>query len=174
LSDGNVHSNINHLKSMIMQAKKDGVRKVRVHALLDGRDVPALSATIYVNDLEAFLSGLNDDGFDAMIASGGGRMAVTMDRYQADWDMVRRGWETHVLGEGRRFASAAEAITAYREELHVTDKTQNFNFGTDFCFKLHLSAKLSYSDFLCALKFPLRSEVRLSPYTPKYACFPTL
>ena len=52
---------------------------------------------------------------------------------------------------------------------------------TDFCFKLHLSAKLSYSDFLCALKFPLRSEVRLSPtpevrllpYTLKCACFLT-
>ncbi|HOQ06616.1 MAG TPA: 2,3-bisphosphoglycerate-independent phosphoglycerate mutase [Clostridiales bacterium] len=122
LSDGNVHSNINHLKSMIVQAKKDGVGKVRVHALLDGRDVPSLSATTYVNDLEAFLAGLNDGGFDAMIASGGGRMAVTMDRYQADWDMVRRGWETHVLGEGRRFASAAEAITTYREELDVTDQ----------------------------------------------------
>ena len=122
LSDGNVHSNINHLKSMIARAKEDGVKKVRVHALLDGRDVPALSATTYVNDLESFLAGLNDNSFDAMIASGGGRMTVTMDRYQANWDMVRRGWETHVLGEGRRFASAAEAIMTYREELNVTDQ----------------------------------------------------
>ena len=124
-----------------MQAKKDGVRKVRVHALLDGRDVPALSATIYVNDLEAFLSGLNDDGFDAMIASGGGRMAVTMDRYQADWDMVRRGWETHVLGEGRRFASAAEAITAYREELHVTDKHPKLQFWYRFLLQTAFVSK---------------------------------
>jgi 2,3-bisphosphoglycerate-independent phosphoglycerate mutase len=43
-------------------------------------------------------------------------MKGTMDRYQADWAMVERGWKTHVLGEGRAFASAAEAIEVYRNE----------------------------------------------------------
>ena len=115
LSDGNVHSNIYHLKAMISEAKKEGAGKVRVHALLDGRDVPAQSALDYIDDIEAHMAALNDSGFDARIASGGGRMKVTMDRYEADWDMVKRGWETHVLGAGAQFASAAAAVNAARE-----------------------------------------------------------
>ena len=122
LSDGNVHSNINHLKSMIIKAKESNVTKVRVHILLDGRDVPATSALEYVDDLESLLAELNCDNFDARIASGGGRMKITMDRYQANWDMVRLGWETHVLGEGRQFTSALEAIKSYREEFNVIDQ----------------------------------------------------
>lgn len=122
LSDGNVHSNINHLKSMVIKAKEMNVKKVRIHALLDGRDVPATSATIYIDDIEKLLAELNCDGFDARIASGGGRMKITMDRYQANWDMVRLGWETHVLGAGRQFSSANEAVRTYREELNVIDQ----------------------------------------------------
>jgi len=115
LSDGNVHSNINHLKAMIREAKNQKVSRVRIHILLDGRDVPSTSALQYVNDLESFLETLNDNSFDARIASGGGRMKVTMDRYQADWNMVKIGWDTHVLGIGRQFANAAEAIETYRK-----------------------------------------------------------
>jgi len=114
LSDGNVHSNIEHLKSMVAEAKKAGVAAVRVHVLLDGRDVPAQSALEYVQDLEATLAGLNDAAFDARIASGGGRMKITMDRYMADWSMVKLGWDTHVLGKGEQFASAEAAILAAR------------------------------------------------------------
>lgn len=117
LSDGNVHSNIAHLKSMIIRAKEDRVRKVRVHILLDGRDVLATSALDYVDQLEKLLKELNDESFDGRIASGGGRMKITMDRYEANWDMVRLGWDTHVLGKGRQFVNASEAISTYREEL---------------------------------------------------------
>ncbi|MDY5931417.1 MAG: 2,3-bisphosphoglycerate-independent phosphoglycerate mutase, partial [Candidatus Ornithospirochaeta sp.] len=110
LSDGNVHSHIDNLKHMIEEAKKEGVKKVRVHALLDGRDVGEMSALDYFDPFCDFLKELSADGtFDARIASGGGRMVITMDRYNANWDMVRKGWETHVLGEGRYFASAHEA-----------------------------------------------------------------
>ena len=116
LSDGNVHSNISHLFNMLAQAKSEGVKKARVHILLDGRDVPATSAPVYVEQLEAKLAELNDGSFDGKIASGGGRMKVTMDRYEADWAMVELGWKTHVLGEGRQFASAKEAIETYRAE----------------------------------------------------------
>ncbi|MBR6408043.1 MAG: 2,3-bisphosphoglycerate-independent phosphoglycerate mutase [Clostridia bacterium] len=116
LSDGNVHSNISHLKTMIAKAKESGVRTVRVHALLDGRDVPATSALEYVDDLEELMDSLNDGSFNAAIASGGGRMKITMDRYQANWGMVELGWKTHVLGEGRQFDSAADAINTYRKE----------------------------------------------------------
>lgn len=121
-SDGNVHSHIDHLKAMIERSKKDGVKTVRIHILLDGRDVGETSALDYVNPFEEFLAQLNTDGFDAKIASGGGRMNITMDRYEANWPMVEKGWKTHVLGEGRQFESAAEAIETYRKELSCIDQ----------------------------------------------------
>ncbi len=121
-SDGNVHSHIDHLKAMILQAKAEGIGKVRVHILIDGRDVGETSALEYIDPFEAFLSDLRDASFDIKIASGGGRMKITMDRYEADWSMVERGWQTHVLGEGRAFASAAEAVKTYREEYKVIDQ----------------------------------------------------
>lgn len=121
-SDGNVHSHIDHLKAMIVRAKEEGVHTVRIHILLDGRDVGETSALDYVLPFEDFLSGLNKDGFDAKIASGGGRMKITMDRYEANWPMVEAGWHTHVLGEGRAFASAEEAINTYRAEYKVIDQ----------------------------------------------------
>lgn len=116
LSDGNVHSNISHLERMISKAKEDGVKRVRCHILLDGRDVPATSALQYVDELENHMRSLNDSDFDARIASGGGRMKITMDRYQADWAMVKAGWDTHVLGRGRQFANATIAIETARKE----------------------------------------------------------
>ena len=78
-SDGNVHSHIDHLKAMLSQAKKEGIKNVRVHILIDGRDVGETSALEYINPFEDFLASLNGDGFDARIASGGGRMNITMD-----------------------------------------------------------------------------------------------
>ena len=121
-SDGNVHSHIDHLKAMLARAKEEGVGKVRVHILLDGRDVGETSALDYVLPFEEYLDTLRDDSFDIMIASGGGRMQITMDRYEADWSMVERGWSTHVLGEGRQFCCAKCAIEAYRNEFKVIDQ----------------------------------------------------
>ena len=115
VSDGNVHSHIDHLKAMIEQAHKEGVKTVRVHALLDGRDVDPTSALDYITPLEEYLASFSDA--DYCIASGGGRMYMTMDRYNADWSMVERGWKAHVLGEGRQFPSATEAIKTYRAEV---------------------------------------------------------
>ena len=106
LSDGNVHSNISHLFAMLKAAKAAGVRRAYCHILLDGRDVPATSALTYVDRLEELLASLREPGFDYAIASGGGRMQITMDRYQANWPMVEAGWRTHVQGQGRRFPSA--------------------------------------------------------------------
>lgn len=116
LSDGNVHSHIDHLFSLIDQAGKDGVKRLRVHILLDGRDVPQTSSLEYVRPLESKLAELSSDDRDYRIASGGGRMITTMDRYQADWSIVERGWHAHVLGQGRNFPNAESAITKYREE----------------------------------------------------------
>ncbi|MBR2308928.1 MAG: 2,3-bisphosphoglycerate-independent phosphoglycerate mutase [Oscillospiraceae bacterium] len=122
LSDGNVHSNISHLIALLKAAKAAGVQKAYCHILLDGRDVPATSALEYVGQLEAVLAELNTEGCDYAIASGGGRMVVTMDRYEANWGMVEAGWRTHVQGEGRQFASAAEAIETYRAETGCIDQ----------------------------------------------------
>ena len=121
-SDGNVHSHIDHLKAMLIRAKEDGVSCVRVHILLDGRDVGETSALEYVEPFEAFIASLRDDSFDIKIASGGGRMQITMDRYEANWAMVELGWKTHVLGEGRQFATAKEAIETYRAETKAIDQ----------------------------------------------------
>ena len=122
LSDGNVHSNINHLIALLKKAKEVGLKKCRVHVLLDGRDVPATSAPEYVEQLENALNSLNNNGFDGKIASGGGRMKITMDRYKSNWDMVKLGWEIHVLGRGRQFNTALEAIAILRKETGAIDQ----------------------------------------------------
>lgn len=117
LSDGNVHSHIEHLHAMIRKADADGLASVCVHPLLDGRDVGSTTALDYVLPLEALLDQINrKPNRNYRIASGGGRMYVTMDRYEADWSIVERGWAAHVLGEGRQFDSAQQAITTFREE----------------------------------------------------------
>ena len=122
LSDGNVHSNISHLIAMLRHAHAEGVKRVYCHILLDGRDVPATSALDYVKQLEDVLAELRADGSDYRIASGGGRMQITMDRYEANWPMVEAGWRTHVQGIGRQFASAKEAIETYRAETGCIDQ----------------------------------------------------
>lgn len=117
LSDGNVHSHIDHLISMIEHADAAGVQSLCVHPLLDGRDVGATTALVYVDKLEAVLAQINAKGNrNYRIASGGGRMVTTMDRYEADWSIVERGWKAHVLGDARPFASAREAIETFRRE----------------------------------------------------------
>lgn len=98
LSDGNVHSHILQLFGMLEQAKRENVKRVRVHPILDGRDVDPTSAPKYIAMLEGKLAELSKDGFDYRIASGGGRMYVTMDRYFSDWNVVRRGYYAHTHG----------------------------------------------------------------------------
>jgi len=113
LSDGNVHSHQAHLHAMLRAAKNADIKRARVHILLDGRDVPKCSALEYVDALEQVLTEL---GGDYAIASGGGRMVTTMDRYEADWSVVARGWDAHVHAKGRRFPSARAAIETMRDE----------------------------------------------------------
>ncbi len=124
LSDGNVHSHIDHLNKLIEKCAECGSARVRVHALLDGRDVGERSALAYVIPTEEKLKKISEQkGVDYRIASGGGRMKVTMDRYNADWEIVKRGWDAHVLGKGRFFKMASEAVTSlYAEDPDVTDQ----------------------------------------------------
>ncbi len=123
LSDGNVHSHIDQLYALIDECAKTGIEKVRIHVLLDGRDVGQKSAMNYIDPLEKRLESLSVDGRDYRIASGGGRMVTTMDRYNADWQVVENGWKAHVLGVGRSFSSASEAVgTYYTEDPEMTDQ----------------------------------------------------
>lgn len=124
LSDGNVHSHIDQLFALVKQCQQEGVSKVRLHVLLDGRDVPGKSALKYLKMTEDLLARINSDStFDYQIASGGGRMKVTMDRYNADWNIVKKGWDAHVLGIGRKFKSAIEAVeTFYSEDEKIIDQ----------------------------------------------------
>jgi 2,3-bisphosphoglycerate-independent phosphoglycerate mutase len=125
LSDGNVHAHIDQLLALIRRCAEEGVRRVCVHVLLDGRDVYEKSALTYIEKLENLLKEINDShkNYEYRIASGGGRMVTTMDRYNADWTIVERGWKAHVLGRGRRFTSAREAIeTYYKEDPKMTDQ----------------------------------------------------
>ncbi len=117
-SDGNVHSHIEHLYALLRRAAGDGVASAAVHILHDGRDVDARSALRYIERTEAVLAEINDGGADRnyRIASGGGRMKITMDRYGADWPMVEKGYRCHAFGEGRTFRSATDAVeTMYAE-----------------------------------------------------------
>ncbi len=123
LSDGNVHSHIHQLNALLDRCLAEQFPKVRVHTLLDGRDVDQKSALRYLQPLEEKLAGCRDKGNDYRIASGGGRMVTTMDRYNADWSVVENGWKAHVLGIGRPFPSALEAVrTYYAEDPEMTDQ----------------------------------------------------
>jgi 2,3-bisphosphoglycerate-independent phosphoglycerate mutase len=124
LSDGNVHSHIDQLFIMIDKCAELNFNRVRVHVLLDGRDVGERTALDYIKPTEEKLKKISETkGFDYAIASGGGRMKVTMDRYNSDWNIVKRGWEAHVLGEGRKFPSASDAVkTFYEEDPKATDQ----------------------------------------------------
>lgn len=114
LSDGGVHSRYDQLVGTIRGAVERGAKRIRVHVLTDGRDVPDGSSVSFVAQLQEDLAALGDK-CDAKIASGGGRMQVTMDRYEADWSMVKRGWDAHVLGVApNHFKSALEAVKTLR------------------------------------------------------------
>ncbi|MEI8027745.1 MAG: 2,3-bisphosphoglycerate-independent phosphoglycerate mutase [Pseudomonadota bacterium] len=122
LSDGNVHSHEDHLYKMMENAVNEGIKKIRVHTLFDGRDVGEKTAEIYVKRLEAQMSKWNEKGADIKVASAGGRMQLTMDRYNADWKMVERGWKIHVRGEGPLYPSLSEGLAALRMQTDAGDQ----------------------------------------------------
>jgi 2,3-bisphosphoglycerate-independent phosphoglycerate mutase len=123
LSDGNVHAHEEHLYAMLRRSKLEGLSKVRVHVLLDGRDVGEKTAETYIARLNQVIAELWSPSFDVRIASGGGRMAITMDRYEADWEMVKRGWNCHVHGMAPHyFPTIDEALKYFRQDRNLTDQ----------------------------------------------------
>ncbi|XP_038988884.1 2,3-bisphosphoglycerate-independent phosphoglycerate mutase [Phoenix dactylifera] len=123
LSDGGVHSRLDQLQLLLKGVSEHGAKRIRVHILTDGRDVLDGSSVGFVETLENDLSKLREKGVDAQIASGGGRMYVTMDRYENDWEVVKRGWDAQVLGEAPyKFQSALEAVKKLREDPKANDQ----------------------------------------------------
>ena len=115
LSDGGVHSHIEHLYGILELAKKKGLKDVYIHAFLDGRDVPPSSAAEYADKL---LNKLKEIGI--------GKVATVEGRYYAmdrdnNWDRVKKAYDSLVLGEGVKAASAVKAMEdSYAEG--VTDE----------------------------------------------------
>ncbi|KAJ9547453.1 hypothetical protein OSB04_019996 [Centaurea solstitialis] len=123
MSDGGVHSRLDQLQLLLKGAGERGAKKIRVHVLTDGRDVLDGTSVAHAETLEKDLSELRGKGIDAQIASGGGRMYVTMDRYENDWQVVKRGWDAQVLGEApHKFKNAVEAIKKLREAPNANDQ----------------------------------------------------
>lgn len=115
LSDGGVHSHNQHLYALLQLAKQEGLKKVYVHAFLDGRDVPPSSAAEYVKELQ-----------DKIDEIGVGQIATLSGRYYAmdrdkRWDRVQKAYDAIALGKGVKAATAAEAVeNSYKE--NVTDE----------------------------------------------------
>lgn len=122
LSDGNVHSHHDHMFALMTEAAKQEVPKIRLHVLLDGRDVGPRTAPMYAERLRAAIAAA-PSGSDIKVASGGGRMVITMDRYGAEWDMVERGWHAHVLGQApQKFPSLEAALDSFYEDENIIDQ----------------------------------------------------
>lgn len=115
LSDGGVHSSINHLFALLDMAKRQNVKRVFVHAITDGRDVPPDSAVKFVKMLE-----------DKMKSLGIGTIATVVGRYfymdrDKRWDRVEKGYNCVYNGVGTRFSSAESALlTSYKNA--ITDE----------------------------------------------------
>lgn len=110
LSDGGVHSHIEHVEALIKLCKEKGLKDVYVHAFLDGRDVPPESALEYVTRLEEYMEKVGV----GKIATIGGRY-YGMDRDKR-WDRVELAYNAMVKGEGEIAHSAVETIKASYKE----------------------------------------------------------
>uniref|UniRef100_A0A831TZJ6 2,3-bisphosphoglycerate-independent phosphoglycerate mutase n=1 Tax=Geobacter metallireducens TaxID=28232 RepID=A0A831TZJ6_GEOME len=116
LSDGGVHSHNTHLYALLELAKREGIRDVFIHAILDGRDTPPKSGADYLAQLEAEIARI-----------GTGAIATVMGRYWAmdrdnRWERVERAYNAMVLGEGVPRKGSAEAI----EASYAADVTDEF------------------------------------------------
>lgn len=106
LSDGGVHSHIDHLKALIKLAKDKGAKNVYVHAFLDGRDVQPGSALQYIQEIEEYMNEI-----------GIGKIATVCGRYYAmdrdkRWERVQLAYNAMVLSKGEENTSAIEAVNS--------------------------------------------------------------
>lgn len=109
LSDGGVHSHIDHLKALLKMARNENISNVYIHCLLDGRDVPPRCADKYINEIEAYAKNLTL----GTIATIGGRY-YGMDRDNR-WDRVRKAYDAMVYGKGKKASTPSEGLKAAYE-----------------------------------------------------------
>ncbi len=117
LSDGNIHSHISHYRALIDHAFTHGIRKLRIHALLDGRDVGIQTAQNFVTELQEMFTTINQhDDFDYAFACGAGRERLIMDR-DNNWPKIAEGWDLMIHGKAQyRFSSMLDAIEYFRAQ----------------------------------------------------------
>lgn len=120
LSDGGVHSHIDHLKALLKMAKENNIKNVYVHAFLDGRDVPPRCALKYISEIE-----------DYMKENGVGRIATVSGRYYAmdrdkRWERLEKAYDAITLAEGMKASTAAEAV----EKAYARDENDEFVLPT--------------------------------------------
>ena len=118
LSNGNIHSHVDHTEAIIRYAFQSGIRRCYLHALLDGRDVGVQSALEFTEPFEKLFSELKGQrlGIDYAFASGGGREVITMDR-DNNWEKIETGWQIHVHGQSEnQFPSIRDAIEHFRKQ----------------------------------------------------------
>jgi len=118
LSNGNIHSHVDHTEAIIRHAFQSGIRRCYLHALLDGRDVGVQSALDFTEPFENLFSVLKGQrpGIDYAFASGGGREVITMDR-DNNWEKIETGWQIHVQGQSEnQFPSIRDAIEHFRKQ----------------------------------------------------------
>ena len=102
LSDGQVHSDIEHLVAMLEECASSNVPKVRIWALTDGRDVPPSSADKYIERIEQVCSKINSlHNFDYSIAMIAGRAGTLMDRGEDSWARVEKAWNALFFAKGK-------------------------------------------------------------------------
>ena len=122
LSDGGVHSNNAHLYALLEMAKRLGVKRVRVHCFMDGRDVPPCSGSGYIEELEEKIAAIFNDMPEVDV-----RIGVISGRYYAmdrdnRWDRVEQAWRAIWLGENATERSAREVM----EDSYAADVTDEF------------------------------------------------
>ena len=118
LSNGNIHSHVDHTEAIIRHAFQSGIRRCYLHALLDGRDAGVQSALDFTEPFEKLFSELKGQrpGIDYAFASGGGREVITMDR-DNNWKKIETGWRIHVQGQSEnQFPSIRDAIEYFRKQ----------------------------------------------------------
>jgi len=143
LSDGGVHSHIEHLKALVKIAKNRGLKKVYIHAFLDGRDVQPGSAKDYIIDLENYLNEIEI----GKIATLAGRY-YAMDRDKR-WERVQLAYNAIVLGEGETALSATHGI----EKSYHDNKTDEFVLPTVILENNHPTGKISNGDSVIFFNF---------------------
>jgi 2,3-bisphosphoglycerate-independent phosphoglycerate mutase len=143
LSDGGVHSHIDHIKALLRLCKENGLKKVFLHAFLDGRDTPPQSAADFISEIEKYM---NETGVGKIATISGRYYAMDRDKR---WERLELAYKALVNGEGEISSSASEAIHRSYEE----NRTDEFVLPTVITENDAPVAKISVNDSIIFFNF---------------------